>query len=292
MLILAGGLGSRYKGQKQVDPIVDGETLMEFALYDALKAGINKFVLIINNQFPVAYLEHLEKVLVQKGAEVHFVKQTLDKWVPEQYLTKLEGRTKPLGTGHAVFCAIEIIQEPFITINADDFYGASSFEKAVEAMENEFSLVAFQLGKTLSENGTVSRGICKSQGGFLQKVEEHTEIIRSADGINGKNSKDEWVKLSEDEFVSMNLWVLSPKFFEMAKRDFHLFLEKISNIEKEEFYLPSILDKGIQNKEIEVKLVQSEETWRGLTYPADKELVAHELKVLKEKGIYPKNLWD
>lgn len=299
LLILAGGMGSRYKGQKQVDTVsANEETLMEFALYDAIKVGIRKFVFIINDKFPTEYKNKIEKLLSERNCQVHFVVQTLDKFIPKQYLTKLKNRVKPLGTAHAVYCAKEIINEPFITMNADDFYGYNTFRNAFRYIEsdniseNKFAMCAFELENTLSKNGSVSRGICKvSSDNKLSQVEEFTYIERVNDVIKGLNENLKAKTLKGEDRVSMNFWVLHPSFFKMAERDLEVFLDQQSDLSRVEFYLPSVIDKGIQNKKVGVEVLPTSEKWFGLTYPGDKEHVMRELQIKKEKSEYPNSLW-
>jgi UTP-glucose-1-phosphate uridylyltransferase len=296
LLILAGGLGSRYNGQKQVDKITEAETLMEFALYDALQLGIKKFIFIINNQFPTDYKLHLNEILTKKQAEVYFLIQEKSIYVPEAFHIKIKNRIKPLGTAHAVLCAKDSIHEPFITINADDFYGRNSFRLGIEfakKMEgDEFGIIGFELGKTLSENGKVSRGICEIENGNLVSVKEHLNIQKKEEIIQANDESGKGVTLNESDIVSMNLWVLSPKFFEFALNEFVEFLENIQNPESEEFYLPTVIDRAIHQQKIRVKVLKSDEKWMGLTYSEDKNWVKKEIQELKVKGIYPYKLWN
>lgn len=300
LLILAGGMGSRYKNQKQVDTVSSNkETLMEFALYDAIKVGIRKFVFIINDKFPTDYRKRITDILTDRDCEVHFVEQTLDKFIPVEYLYKLKNRTKPLGTAHAVYCAKEVIQEPFITMNADDFYGYNTFKKAYQYItagkiwENEFAMCAFELENTLSNNGSVSRGICNaSSTNKLSKVEEFTYIERVNGVIKGLNEELKAKTLKEEDKVSMNFWILHPSFFEMLAGDLVTFLEENENLSSIEFYLPSVVDKGIQEEKVNVEVLPTSEKWFGLTYPGDKDRVMKELKVKKEQKVYPVSLWE
>ena len=299
LLILAGGMGSRYKGQKQIDILsANNETLMEFALYDAIRVGIRKFVFVINDKFPSEYKERITNLLKARGCEVYFVEQTLEKFIPEKYLTKISGRTKPLGTAHAVWCAKEVIQEAFITMNADDFYGYKTFERAFQYIEKgkishrKFAMCAFELKNTLSENGSVSRGICTVSDNKLTNVEEFTRIERVNNNIKGLNEALKPKSLKPDARISMNFWVLMPSFFKMAARELEVFLEKHQDLSKVEFYLPSVIDKGIQNKEISVQVLPTSEKWFGLTYPGDKARVMKALAVKKKNGFYPVNLWE
>ena len=291
-------MGSRYKGQKQIDGLnANNETLMEFALYDAIKVGIRKFVFIINTQFPADYKNKITSLLSDRDSEVHFVFQTLDKFVPAEYLSKVNSRSKPLGTAHAVLCAKEIIQEPFITMNADDFYGRETFKAAYQHItsgkisETEFALCAFALENTLSENGAVSRGICGISEDKLTQVEEFTNIEFVNETINGLRESDTSKTLNPTDMVSMNFWVLHPSFFEMLSNDLQLFLQRNQDLSKTEFYLPSVIDKAIQEKKVTVSVLSTSEKWFGLTYPGDKDLVMQELKQKKRDQIYPENLW-
>lgn len=299
-MILAGGMGSRYKSQKQVDSVgFNNETLMEFALYDAIKLGIQKFVFIINDQFPSDYKKKITELLTDRDCEVHFVEQTLDKFIPNQFLSKISKRVKPLGTAHAVYCAKEVIQEPFITMNADDFYGYKTFEKAYQYItagkisENEFAMCAFDLENTLSKNGSVSRGICKvSSANKLLKVEEFTYIERVNGIIKGLNEKLKAKTLKEEDKVSMNFWILHPSFFEMAAKDLEVFLEENEDLKRIEFYLPSVVDKAIQEGKVRVEVLPTSEKWFGLTYPGDKDRVMRELEAKKGQEVYPASLWE
>lgn len=298
LLILAGGMGSRYKGSKQIDTVSDAnETLMEFGLYDALGAGISKFVFIINSEFPEVYKTHLTKILESKNAEVHFVVQTIQSFIPDGFSAKLKNRKKPLGTAHAVFCANQLINEVFITINADDYYGRQSFEMAVKSIRagqisgNTYGMVAFKLENTLSEQGGVSRGICNLKDNCLLHVEEFTSIQKTEDGIRGLNEKNEWKFLNETDLVSMNLWILHPSFFKPAKSGLNEFLKNMADPENSEFYLPSVIDHAVQEEKIKIKVVKSTEKWFGLTYREDKEKVINEIKLMKSAGIYPEKIW-
>lgn len=299
LLVLAAGLGSRYNGQKQIDSISKNEeSLMEFALYDALKLGLKKAVFIVNEQLPEEYKNRITEILSNKGAQAHFVEQTLNKAIPEDLQPKIKERKKPLGTAHAVLCAQELIQEPFVTINADDFYGYDTLEKAFSSVEkgevtaDNYSMVAFDLKNTLSDNGTVSRGICAVKEHSLVGVEEY-KSIQKVDGIvrgNNDETKEEAV-LDENAKVSMNFWVLHPSFFELAKRDLQEFIEENDDVSKIEFYLPAVVDKAIQNNELAVNVLSTDEKWFGLTYRDDKNVAVKEIEAQKEKGNYPEKLW-
>jgi len=298
LLILAGGMGSRYKGQKQVDTISQKETLLEFALYDAIQSGVEKFVFIINSKFPKEYKSRMEKILTEKKSEFHFLEQNTRNFIPKEFQSQLADRSKPLGTAHAVLCAKEIINETFITMNADDFYGRNSFESAVnfikktKGSDGKFGMVAFKLKNTLSENGTVSRGICKVENGLLKDVEEFVSIEKLGHEIKGLDKEKSISQLDENDFVSMNFWILKPSFFSVIEDKFYEFLVQNKDLSQREFYLPSVIDKGIHENLFEVEVLTTNEKWFGLTYPEDKDLVVREIEKLKSEGVYPKNLWN
>lgn len=299
LLVLAAGLGSRYKGQKQIDSLTkENESLMEFALYDALKLGLKKVVFITNDQLPEDYKNKLNTILSQNDCEAYFVEQTRDKFIPQEYKSKLEEREKPLGTAHAVYCAKDIIDEPFITINADDFYGYKTFESAFDSVRNNeisksnYTMVAFELKNTLSQNGTVSRGVCEVENDKLKGVEEYKSIEEQDGVVKGINDETKEEKtLDHNDPVSMNFWVLDPSFFDLVERDLPEFMEQHEDLSKVEFYLPSVVDKAIQQNKVDVKVNHTDEKWFGLTYRNDKELAIREIRSKKEKGIYPEKLW-
>ncbi|MFA7615640.1 MAG: sugar phosphate nucleotidyltransferase [Weeksellaceae bacterium] len=299
LLILAGGMGSRYRGSKQIDKVGSGnESLMEFALFDALSIGIRKFVLIINSKFPEDYKIRLQKILENNDAELNFIIQKVDTLIPERFHSKLKNRKKPLGTGHAVYCASNLIDGPFVTINADDYYGRQSFENAAELIKNHqisdqpFGMTAFELQNTLSENGSVSRGICRLNDELLKSVEEFTSIQKINDQISGLNEKGESKNLNQNDLVSMNFWILDASFFRLAEVELIEFLENTKDLSKSEFYLPSVIDKAIHQNRIRVRVLKTSEKWFGLTYREDKENVIKEIETMQSKGIYPKRLWQ
>lgn len=299
LLILAGGMGSRYKGQKQVDAITkEKESLMEFALFDAARLGVEKFVFVINDQFPESYKDHLVNVLNKKDCSAYFVEQTLFKYIPEEFTDKIKERQKPLGTAHAVYCAKDIIKEPFITVNADDFYGPQSFEKAIQVIkeggisENNFAMLAFRLKNTLSNNGSVSRGICEVNNGYLKDVEEFTSIEKKNNKIVGFNENYKEEILDEETQVSMNFWVLDPAFFERIENDLYRFLKENTDLSSKEFYLPGVIDNGLKEGKVQVEIVPTSSSWFGLTYRGDREMVARKIMEMKDSKTYPERLWE
>lgn len=299
LLILAAGMGSRYNGQKQIDTLTEsGETLMEFALYDALQSGIKKFVLVINTQFPSDYKKKLIHICADNTSTLHFVEQKREAHIPEPYHAAIAARKKPLGTAHAVLCAKAFIDGPFITMNADDFYGRQTFHMATKQIEKQkinaqnFALVAFELQKTLSPNGSVSRGKCTLKNQTLIRVEEFTKIENEQGRIFGYNEKREKNELVKTTPVSMNFWLLAPSFFNLVESEMVKFLQNHQDLSTVEFYLPSVIDKGIQQNNIEVSVLSTPESWFGLTYPKDRKRVVEAIANQTERGIYPAPLWD
>ncbi len=298
LLILAAGLGSRYKGQKQVDALTDkGETLMDFALFDALKVGIKHFVFVVNDQFPTTYQTRLKQNLTAHNAKVDFVEQRIDKFIPKTFQEQLKNRSKPLGTAHAVYCAKELIHNSFITVNADDFYGHQTFKKAFDYMQQgainrkQFAMIAFRLKNTLSANGSVSRGICRVEAKSLQKVEEFTKIEKEEERILGRDEELKKHSLSGSMPVSMNFWILHPSFFEMARVGLMNFLEQTDISAEKECYLPSLINDNIQSQQLSVEVLPTVEQWFGLTYPEDRKEGVDHIKQLKSAGNYPPQLW-
>lgn len=296
LLILAGGKGSRYGGSKQTDAVSgNNESLMDFSIYHALRAGIRKFAFIISENFQKEEKTRLKEILNKRDAEVSFIVQKPDTFVPDAYKSRLVGRSKPLGTGHAVYCAKEKIHGPFIIINADDYYGRETFETAVawateKKNAEKFALTAFALQNTLSLSGGVSRGVCQTKESRLLHIEEYADIHKKENEIVGKSENGEWKTLLPNTPVSMNFWILSPLFFEWAELLFHRFLEQ-EDLMTQEFYLPSVIDFAINQKKIIVDVLKTEEYWFGLTWKEDKERVMQEIAELKKQGIYPQRLW-
>ena len=299
LVVLAGGLGSRYKGQKQVDPVGPGEEcLMEFGLYDAINNGVNHVVYVINDQLLEETKDHLRKPLEERGVKVDFALQTMPKEVPEKYADLVPLRLKPWGTAHAVLMTRDLVKQPFMVINADDFYGANTYELAHSLVENgkidnkNYGMVAFELDKTLSDNGTVSRGVCEVKDGKLTKVTEVLKIIKKENGeIVNEADQDIDVKLEPKSKVSMNFWVLDHTIFDNLEKSFHEFLETIENKEKQEFFIPLYIDNEIQKGNLNVWVEQSKEDWFGMTYPEDRQIVVDALKEKTEKGKYNTPLW-
>jgi len=298
LVILAGGMGSRYNGQKQVDPIgPNREALMEYSIYDAIEVGVNHFVFIINQQFEDNTRKYFKKIIEEKGAFVEFILQTTHSSVPRDYFDHIIDRVKPWGTGHALLVAKSHLNQPFIIINADDYYGQDAFQKAKNLVDqgnitsNKYGIVTYQIDRTLSENGSVSRGICKIENNILKDVVEHTNIFRDDENIvfEEKNISG---TIEESTPVSMNFWVLHPSIFRALEDKFDNFMTINSKELKAEFFLPQVINELIHDKKVEVIAEQSSDQWFGMTYPDDKMLVQTEINSKIEDGLYPQKLWN
>ncbi|ASW73055.1 nucleotidyltransferase [Chryseobacterium piperi] len=295
ILIVAGGLGTRYKGLKQVDGILsNGSPILEYSIYDALKVGFNKIVIIINRFIPESYIERLENISKTQNFELHWVYQDMDQYIPEGY--DYSSREKPWGTGHAVLCAKQYINEPFVMINADDFYGKEIYQLASKEIDSQnvsdsqFELIAYPLNTTLSDNGTVARGICTvDDENFLIKVEEQTSIRKENNTIvYTENGKD--IEVDPDTLVSMNYFIFHPSMFESLENYFNDFIKAGPQL-KEEFYIPSALQRMNEEKKVKILVKTSPSQWLGMTYPDDKIILKNHLEKETQNQRYPEDLW-
>lgn len=283
LVVMAAGMGSRFGGLKQMEPIgYNGEALLDFSVYDAKKAGFTKVVFVIKHEiekeFKAIVGSRIEKVL-----PVEYVFQEIDK-LPEGYECTT-GRTKPWGTGQAILLCRDVVHEPFAVINADDYYGPTAYQQIynrLKADSENYCMVGFRLINTLTENGHVSRGVCKEENGFLTEIEEITKIQ------DCKYTKDDvnWVSLAPDTVVSMNMWGLTPDIFDYLDREFRLFLDKNIGELKSEFYLPMVIGTLIENKEKKVSVMVAEDRWYGVTYKEDKEKVVAAICKKMDDGEY------
>ena len=290
LLIMAAGLGSRYGGDKQVDGIgPHGEILMQYSIYDAIRAGFNKIVFVIKPE----HQSIIERFTCDiKDAEICFVYQDFSS-IPDFY-TIPSDRVKPFGTAHAVLCAADAIREPFAVLNADDFYGADAFsvmhDKLIELEENEATMVAYYLKNTVSRNGAVTRGVCDVKDGALRKVTEVYKI--TVDGEGRIYDADAGI-LDGECLVSMNMWGFRPEIFDGMRRRFHAFLRAIPEGEiKAEYVLPTMVDQMVASKELDVSVLSTTAVWFGVTYREDRPTVAAELSALHAKGVYPEKLFS
>lgn len=298
LLIMAGGLGTRYQGLKQVDSVFkNGETLLEFSIFDAVQNNFLKIILIINEFMPKSYIERLKIIALKHNFEISFVMQKLHLNVPELYANLLDKREKPWGTGHAILCAKEHINNPFVVINADDYYGIETWKSISNYMdtnqisEKKIAMIAFSVASTLSKNGAVSRGICtKNEQNNLEHIVEITNIYESNNNILYKENENEKV-ISKDTLVSMNFWCFHPSVFSYLSKFFEEFLMQ-NPLPKQEFFIPSVIEDLIQTKQIDVTVIETLEKWKGLTYPEDKISVITYLSNLKKQNKYPNSLWN
>lgn len=297
LVILAGGMGSRYNGQKQIDPIgPNQEALMEYAIYDAMSVGIKHFVFIINQKFEDDTRKYFKNIIESKDGFVEFILQTTYTSVPRDYFDHIENRQKPWGTGHALLCAKSHIHTPFIVINADDYYGRDAFIKASQFVNegnitaNKYGIISYQLDKTLSENGSVSRGVCKIENNILKDVVEHTNIFRKGEEIVFEEDNISGV-IEDKTPVSMNFWVLHPSIFRALEEKFDHFMQINSKEAKKEFFLPQVVNELIHDDIIEVIAATSEDQWFGMTYLQDKQIVQEEIHAKIAESIYPEKLW-
>ena len=302
LLIMAAGMGSRYGGTKQIDPISnENDIIMDFSLYDAYKAGFRRVVFVIKKDFENVFKEHITNG-AGKYFETNYVYQeTTD--IPDGFIIPIK-RHKPWGTGHAVLSAREYIDAPFAVINADDYYGRDAFEKmyrflSSKADASHYCMAGYRIQNTLSENGTVARGICCTSDGKLSDIEEHVEVSYETSGefkgmITGTDTKGIKHTIKENTPVSMNFWGFAPEFINVLKEKFPIALTEIikTNPEKGEFFLPSCVDAQIKDKKASVDILLCESKWFGVTYKNDKPLVIEQIKKMKSKNIYPKYLWQ
>jgi NDP-sugar pyrophosphorylase family protein len=294
LLILAAGMASRYGSMKQIQGFgPNGETIMDYSIYDAIRAGFTKVVFIIRKDFAEDFKNIFEPKLKGKIA-IDYVFQDLHSFTGD-YAVPAE-RTKPWGTAHAVLCAKDAIKEPFAVINADDFYGRDAFEKAYAFLTgavdaSTYCIIGYELAKTLSDNGTVSRGVCQvDPAGNLVSIAERTKIYEE----NGKITYEENDKKFEvpfDSKVSMNFWAFDPSVFGYTEKMFRDFLQEQGTNPKAEFFIPIIGDKFIKSRVGKIKVVPTGAKWFGVTYKEDAPEVQASLNALIDKGEYPKSLW-
>lgn len=296
LLILAAGMGSRYGGLKQLDPMgPNNETMLDYSVYDAIRAGFDKVVFVIRREFEEAFKSAVGTKFEDK-IEVKYAFQELED-LPEGY-TVPEGRQKPWGTAHAVRAARDLIDAPFAVINADDFYGQDAYTQIARHFSQEaridqlqLCMVGYPLVNTLSEHGSVNRGICRVEDGFLISVEEHLEIKSNSSGrISAVTSDGATVELSPGSLVSMNFWGFTPALFSEIESSFTQFLEEHGQEMKSEYYLPEIINALIQSDKTECAVIETSGTWFGVTYPDDKPFVQTNIADLVKKGLYPDKL--
>ena len=273
LVIMAAGMGSRYGGLKQLDPIgPKGEIILDFSVYDAVKAGFDKVLFITRSDIEKEFRSVIGK-RIEKMIDTDYSIQDLNNLPDGESVPS--GREKPWGTGHAVYCIKDKVDTPFALINADDYYGKEAYKLICSQLKNGdgMCMVGYKLGNTLTENGTVCRGICETGNGSLKSITE-------------KCGLDKTCGIPPDTIVSMNMWGLTPEIFEYVENDFKAFLKNIKNPLKDEFYIPAVMDNLIHKHNYDIKVLESEEKWYGVTYREDKKAVADALNEKIEKGYY------
>ena len=302
LVIMAAGMGSRYGGLKQIDPVdPQGHIIMDYSIYDAMKAGFKKFVFVIKHVIEEDFKNAIGNRIAEQ-AEVHYVFQELDK-IPEGVIEIPADRVKPWGTGHAILCCKDVLDAPFAVINADDFYGRESFETLynflngdVETDPMKISMVGYILENTLTENGHVARGVCQvSEEGYLQKIDERT-MIQKIDGQAhySEDGGETFVPVSNTVPVSMNMWGFPLAYLKALEEKFPIFLKETveKNPLKGAFYLPVVVDELLKEERATVKVLNCDAKWFGVTYKEDKPMVEASIQALKDAGVYPEKLWE
>lgn len=301
LVIMAAGMGSRYGGLKQIDPVDSyGNLIIDFSIYDAIKAGFKKVIFIIKREIE----EDFKTVIgnrIAKHIDVEYVYQALDH-LPEGF-TVPEGRVKPWGTGHAILSCLNHIQGPFAVINADDYYGSHAFSFVYNWLKNakddakyRYMMVGYILANTLTENGHVARGVCQvNKDGMLEKIVERTHIEKRGEGAAyTEDDGNTWVEVPVDSTVSMNMWGFTDSIRKELRNRFLHFLKKdaVNNPLKAEYFLPSVVQELLEEEKATVQVLKSEDKWYGVTYKEDKEDVMNAIRKLKADGVYPEVLWN
>ena len=300
--VLAAGMGSRYGGLKQIDPVGScGEAILDYSLYDAREAGFETAVIIIKKMIEKDFMETVGKRLEKCPMEIRYAYQELDK-IPAGCTVPAE-RTKPWGTSHAVLCAKDVIGDaPFAVVNSDDYYGKQAYREiynylitAKDGEKADYCMVGYQLGKTVTENGSVARGVCEvDEKGYLTHIVERTRIEKYQGGIHFTTDDGAtWEDLAEDTPVSMNMWGYTPGFLDAVEKDFpRFFREEVAvNPAKAEMFLPMTIGRMLRAEECTVKVLRTADKWFGVTYAADKPVVVEALKEMTRQGVYPDGLW-
>ena len=302
LVVMAAGMGSRYGGLKQIDPVgSQGEAILDYSLFDAYEAGFETAVIIIKEAIRKDFMDTVGKRLEKCPMEIRYAYQEMEK-LPEGF-TVPEGRVKPFGTSHAILCAAEEIGDaPFAVINSDDYYGKSAFKTIFDYLSTakdgeklDFCMVGYLLGNTVTDHGSVSRGVCMAdEKGYLTDIQERTRIEKQADGIRyTEDDGNTWTDLTFDTLVSMNMFGFTPSFLDAIKAGFPDFLanQRPANPMKAEYLLPRSVDAMLKAGKATVRMLQSADRWYGVTYAADKPMVVAALAQLTQEGKYPDGLW-
>ena len=292
-VILAAGLGSRYGGLKQIDPVGHhGEFIIDYSVYDCIRAGFDKVVFIIKEE----NLEVFEETIgtrIKGDIQIEYAFQNMDD-LPDGFSCPAD-RTKPWGTAHALRACRNIVDDKFIIFNADDFYGKETFEEMYKSLVDvdsaNFSMPGFVLANTLSENGHVARGVCKSENGYIQHIREIKKIMR-IDGETKYEDNGEWKPIDENSLVSMNVWGFTPDVFGYVEEGFAEFLrDPDTDLLTDEYYIPSVIEKGITENKFSCKIIHTAAKWMGVTYRSDKPAFEEYLNAKIDEGVYPEDLW-
>jgi len=302
LVIMAAGMGSRYGGLKQIDPIdEEGHIIIDFSIYDAIEAGFEKIIFIIKKANEADFKAVIGERMKDR-VQIEYVYQELTN-LPEGYSVP-EGRVKPYGTGHAILSCLDVIDGPFAVINADDYYGKNAYKMIYNFLASHeddekyrYAMVGYILENTLTENGHVARGVCVTdENHFLTDIKERTHIERRPDGTSAYTEDDgeTWTVIPEGSTVSMNLWGFSASMLKELKNRFPKFLDENMSVNplKCEFFLPSVVNELLDEGKATVEVLKSEDRWYGVTYKEDKEFVMNAIKGLKDNGLYPQHLWE
>ncbi len=297
---MAAGIGNRYGGLKQMDPVgPSGELIIDYSVYDALKAGFSKIVFIIRKSFEADFRDIVGKK-IEKKTDVDYVFQELDSLLPPG-VTVPKDRQKPWGTGHAVLTSKHCVSIPFAVINADDYYGSHSFKVLGDYLNTaadadgvfDYSMVGFVLKNTLSDHGYVARGVCTAnEQGYLKDIHERTRIEKIDAAVKYTEDGERWIELSPESIVSMNMWGFTPSLFEALEKGFKDFYAENFGKPKAEFFLPTVVDALVQAGKARVKILPCPDKWYGVTYKQDHVLVKAAMAQFVASGVYPKNIWE
>jgi NDP-sugar pyrophosphorylase family protein len=293
LVVLAAGIGSRYGGLKQIAPIGEaGETIIDYSVYDALRTGFDKLVFVIRRDMRESFRETIGRRF-ERRLKVDYVFQEPDR-VPPGFAVP-QGRKKPWGTGHALLSAADAVHEPFAAINGDDFYGAESFRILTAHLREatpDHAMVGFVLRNTLSEFGSVARGVCRvTADSFLEGVTELTRVEREGQSAKHTDSRGQVHPLTGDEIVSLNMWGFRPSLFGQVQAHFSVFLKEHAQDEKAEFYIPTVVNSLVAAREARVRVLRTSDSWFGITYREDRARVVAGVRQLIQQGIYPERLW-
>lgn len=294
LVIMAAGMGSRFGGLKQIEPVHhNGEFILDYSIYDAVKCGFDKVVFIIKEENYDIFRETIGK-RIENIVDVSYVFQKNDN-IPS-WVNLPSDRVKPLGTGHAILCCKDVVKENFMIINADDFYGRNAYEVAssfMKANTQEFAMVGYITGNTLTENGSVKRGVCEENNGYLTKLVESSVKLKDDKVLVKPLDGSSEFYVDKNTLVSMNMFVFTPKIFDLLERDFEAFFKDNENdLSKCEYLIPDVVCKNIENDTIKVKVLPTTAKWQGITYKEDKDALVDGLNKLVKQGEYPDKLWD